>query len=72
MDDVDAELDERRIGRLLEYLKARTQTFVTTSKGDLIKGFAKDAKVFDVRGGAAANVLESKSERTIVTSFEGI
>jgi DNA replication and repair protein RecF len=72
MDDVDAELDERRIGRLLGYLKGRTQTFVTTSKGDLIKGFAKDAKVFDVRGGTAGNVLESEPEGTIVTSFESI
>ena len=57
MDDVDAELDERRIGRLLEHLRGRTQTFVTTSKGDLIKEFAKNAKVFDVRDGAAVNVL---------------
>jgi DNA replication and repair protein RecF len=72
MDDVDAELDERRIGRLLEYLKGRTQTFVTTSKGDLIKGFAKDARVFEVRGGAAVNVLGIGSEKTIVTSFESI
>jgi DNA replication and repair protein RecF len=72
MDDVDAELDERRIGRLLEYLKGRTQTFVTTSKGDLIIGLAKDAKVFEVSGGAAVNVLEKGSERTIVKSFEGI
>ena len=32
IDDVDAELDERRIRRLLEYLENRTQTFITTSK----------------------------------------
>lgn len=72
MDDVDAELDERRIGRLLEHLKGRTQTFVTTSKGDLIKEFARDAEVFDVRGGAAFNVSGNRPERTIVTSVKGI
>jgi DNA replication and repair protein RecF len=72
MDDVDAELDERRIGRLLEHLRGRTQTFVTTSKGDLIKEFAKNAKVFDVRDGAAVNVLGGESERRIVTSVKGI
>ena len=32
IDDVDAELDEKRIGSLLEYLEGRTQTFITTSK----------------------------------------
>jgi DNA replication and repair protein RecF len=72
MDDVDAELDERRIGRLLECLKGRTQTFVTTSKGDLIKEFAKNAKVFDVREGMAADVLRNGSEKTIFTSVKGI
>jgi DNA replication and repair protein RecF len=72
MDDVDAELDEGRIGRLLEHLKGRTQTFVTTSKGDLIKEFARDAEVFDVRGGAAFNVSGNGPERTIVTSVKGI
>jgi DNA replication and repair protein RecF len=72
MDDVDAELDERRIGCLLEHLKGRTQTFVTTSKGDLIKEIARDANVFDVSGGAALNVSASAPEKTIVTSVEGI
>jgi DNA replication and repair protein RecF len=72
MDDVDAELDERRIGCLLEHLRGRTQTFVTTSKGDLIKEFAKNAKVFDVKDGEAVNVLGDESERRIVTSVKGI
>jgi DNA replication and repair protein RecF len=53
MDDVDAELDRGRINLLLEYLKDRTQTFISTSKGDLIKEFAANAKVFDVRDGVA-------------------
>src|ERR687884_1158074 len=53
MDDVDAELDRGRINLLLEHLKDRTQTFISTSKGDFIKEFAGNAKVFDVRAGAA-------------------
>ena len=72
MDDVDAELDERRIGRLLEYLRGRTQTFVTTSKGDLIKEFANNAKVFDVGEGVAVDVLRNESEKTVFTSVKGI
>src|SRR6185295_3837647 len=39
IDDVDAELDERRIRRLLEYLENRTQTFITTSKRTHVQGF---------------------------------
>jgi DNA replication and repair protein RecF len=54
MDDVDAELDRRRIGHLLEYLEGRTQTFITTSKEGLIGEFAARAEVFEVRGGEAA------------------
>jgi DNA replication and repair protein RecF len=53
MDDVDAELDKGRIGHLLEHLKRRTQTFITTSKEDLLKEFAADAKVFEVVDGKA-------------------
>ena len=39
VDDVDAELDEKRIRRLLEYLEGRTQTFITTSKRSHLQGF---------------------------------
>lgn len=60
MDDVDAELDKGRIGRLLEYLEGRTQTFVTTSKGDLIKEFARNAKVFDVTRGVATDATKNE------------
>jgi DNA replication and repair protein RecF len=69
MDDVDAELDKRRIGFLLEYLEGRTQTFITTSKHDLIKGFAAHAKLIEVRDGVAAG---AGRDRTIATSAEGI
>src|SRR5437764_12169204 len=72
MDDVDAELDKGRIAHLLEYLEGRTQTFITTSKNDLIKGFSKNAKVFDVRNGVASSAMGVEPERTIATSTEGI
>ncbi len=72
MDDVDAELDRGRINLLLEYLKDRTQTFISTSKGDLIKEFAGNAKVFDVRGGAAFDVTGGGAEVTIETPAESI
>ncbi len=53
MDDVDAELDRKRIGRLLEYLEGRTQTFLTTSKESIVKRFAERANVYEVSEGKA-------------------
>ncbi len=72
MDDVDAELDQKRIGHLLEYLEGRTQTFITTSKNDLIKGFAARAKLIEVREGVACDSARVEAERTIATSAESI
>ncbi len=72
MDDVDAELDKGRIGRLLEYLEGRTQTFVTTSKGDLIKEFAGNARVFDVSKGVATDATKVDRQSTIASSAESI
>lgn len=48
LDDVDAELDYKRIGHLLEFLSDKTQTFVTTSKESFIERFSQNAKVFTV------------------------
>jgi DNA replication and repair protein RecF len=72
MDDVDAELDQKRIGYLLEYLEGRTQTFITTSKNDLIKGFAARAKLIEVREGLASGGARVEAERTIATSADSI
>ncbi|HEX8559208.1 MAG TPA: DNA replication and repair protein RecF [Pyrinomonadaceae bacterium] len=72
MDDVDAELDQRRIGHLLEYLEGRTQTFLTTSKNDLIKGLAAHAKLVEVRDGVAADAGRVARERTIAAPAESI
>lgn len=51
IDDVDAELDERRIRHLLEYLENRTQTFITTSKRSHVEGFFSRANVYEIDDG---------------------
>ena len=53
LDDIDAELDYRRIGQLLEFLSDKAQTFVTTSKESFIEKFGRNAKVFKVENGIA-------------------
>ncbi len=51
IDDVDAELDWKRIGHLLEYLEGRTQTFITTSKESLVEQFVAKASVYRISEG---------------------
>lgn len=51
LDDIDAELDYKRIGQLLEFLEDKTQTFVTTSKESFVKDFGDDANVLTVENG---------------------
>ncbi len=51
VDDVDAELDEKRIKQLLEYLEGRTQTFITTSKRSHVQEFLSRASVYEIEGG---------------------
>jgi len=53
LDDIDAELDYKRIGQLLEFLQHKTQTFVTTSKESFVERFSDDAAVFVVSDGKA-------------------
>jgi len=53
VDDVDAELDEKRIRRLLEYLEGRTQTFITTSKRSHLEGFLSKSNVYEIVEGKA-------------------
>ena len=55
IDDVDAELDESRIKRLLEYLENRTQTFITTSKRSHVEGFFSRANVYEIQEGKVRN-----------------
>ncbi len=54
IDDVDAELDEKRIERLLQYLEGRTQTFITTSKRSHVQEFLSRATVYEIEDGKVA------------------
>jgi len=54
LDDIDAELDYRRIGQLLEFLQDKTQTVVTTSKESFVESFGLNARVSHVRNGQTA------------------
>lgn len=72
MDDVDAELDRKRIGQLLEYLEGRTQTFVTTSKEELVRQFAGRAGVFEIREGAQSVArVSGASDVAVSTAASG-
>lgn len=51
IDDIDAELDYRRIGKLLSYLEGKTQTFVTTSKESFTERFGSAGSILRVEGG---------------------
>jgi DNA replication and repair protein RecF len=55
IDDVDAELDEKRINSLLEYLQGRTQTFITTSKRSHVQTFISRASVYEIEDGKMIN-----------------
>lgn len=56
LDDIDAELDYKRIGQLLEFLEDKTQTFVTTSKESFVEKFGAGARTFVVSGGKVSSV----------------
>ena len=68
IDDVDAELDERRIRHLLEYLENRTQTFITTSKRSHVEGFFSRANVYEIEDGR----VRSSQARTDAASANSI
>jgi len=53
LDDIDAELDFRRVEKLVAFLQGKTQTFVTTSKDRFVEKFGKNASVFRVENGTA-------------------
>jgi DNA replication and repair protein RecF len=61
VDDVDAELDEKRIRSLLEYLEGRTQTFITTSKRSHVEGFLSKANVHEIVQGESVSVAVKES-----------
>ena len=51
IDDIDAELDYKRIGQLLDYLADKTQTFASTSKESFVQNFGSTAVVFGIQNG---------------------
>jgi len=59
LDDIDAELDYRRIGQLLEYLAGRTQTFVTTSKESFAEEFGSLSTILRVVDGGFVDSNEA-------------
>lgn len=56
LDDIDAELDYRRIGQLLEFLSDKTQTFVTTSKESFAERFGDHVNTFSIKNGECTAV----------------
>ncbi len=73
IDDVDAELDRKRIRYLLEYLEGRTQTFLTTSKESLVEEFMGRSNVFRVSDGMAEEIgSESELREAVAKGAEGI
>ena len=70
IDDVDAELDRKRIGYLLEYLEGRTQTFVTTSKESLVEQFVARARIYQIEAGAVRD--EQSPAALIQTSAKAV
>jgi DNA replication and repair protein RecF len=73
IDDVDAELDRKRIGYLLEYLEGRTQTFITTSKESLVEQFVRRANVYRISNGTVEeNVPSAELISSTAKGAEGI
>jgi DNA replication and repair protein RecF len=71
VDDVDAELDEKRIRSLLQYLEGRTQTFITTSKRSHLEGFLSRANLYEIIGGeAVANEPERQTLSAVAAAAE--
>jgi DNA replication and repair protein RecF len=52
VDDVEAELDDLRLGLFLELIGKRTQTFLTTAKAGLIPSLEGSPQRFEVASGA--------------------
>jgi DNA replication and repair protein RecF len=73
VDDVDAELDGKRIRRLLEYLEGRTQTFITTSKRSHVEGFLSKASVHEIVQGETVSVsLKENTFSAAATVVESV
>jgi len=56
MDDADAELDHHHVSSLIDYLQGGVQTFITTSKDNLIKEYQSQAEIYEVVEGKIDNI----------------
>ncbi len=72
IDDVDAELDRKRISYLLEYLEGRTQTFITTSKESLVEQFVARASVYRIKDGLFVNDELNDNAQSAANALESI
>lgn len=72
MDDVDAELDGRRIGYLLEYLEGRSQAFITTSKESLADQFRTRATTYQVKDGIVIDDELCGGLQTATSALESV
>lgn len=70
IDDVDAELDERRIKHLLQYLEGRTQTFITTSKRSHLEGFLSGASIYRIEEGRVVGEEENSRSFSAIGSSD--
>jgi DNA replication and repair protein RecF len=71
IDDVDAELDRKRLNHLLEHLEGRTQTFITTSKESLVEEFVKRASVYLISNGVVQErAVATRAVSADVKAFE--
>jgi DNA replication and repair protein RecF len=52
VDDVEAELDEQRLGTFLRFLSERTQTFLTTAKESFLPPISGEKRRFLIQSGA--------------------
>lgn len=55
IDDIDAELDNRRIANLLEFLEGKTQTFVTTSKSAIASSIGEPTNILNIKNGSPSS-----------------
>ena len=72
MDDVDAELDGKRIGYLLEYLEGRSQAFITTSKDSLAVQFKSRASAYRIKDGLVSSQELNGRFECPVTALESV
>ncbi|MCS6886292.1 MAG: DNA replication and repair protein RecF [Acidobacteriota bacterium] len=70
IDDIDAELDLRRIRLLLEHVEGKMQIFASTSKYTLAEMYRKRARCMTVLQGRVLNALQEKNSLLPATEPE--